>query len=242
MEQAERHMSQGPSRFSVVIPARNEEDLIGETLTAISGIAALVSIIVVDDASTDRTADIAREHRAVVESRPRSTGKADALMAGIERALAESADDCGLLLLDADVGDSAADIPTLLAPIATGELDLAIAIYVARGQVGGRGRVVRLARRGIERRTGWSPSTPLSGIRAMTREAYAAVRPLARGWGVEAAMTIDALQAGLRVGEVDTTMTHRATGASVSPQLHRARQYRDVWRALRGRRVMPGGH
>jgi glycosyltransferase involved in cell wall biosynthesis len=235
-------MSQGPSRFSAVIPARNEEDLIGETLIAIRDLPEIASIVVVDDASTDRTAEIARQNGATVEARTRSTGKADALMAGIDRALAEASDGSGLLLLDADVGLSAADLPTLLAPVAKGELDLAIAIYVARGQVGGRGRVVRLARRGIEQRTGWAPSTPLSGIRAMTREAYAAVHPLARGWGVEAAMTIDALQAGLRVGEVDTTMTHRATGASVSPQLHRARQYRDVWRALRGRRVMPGGH
>jgi glycosyltransferase involved in cell wall biosynthesis len=234
-------MSQGPSRFSAVIPARNEEDLIGETLIAIRDLPEIASIVVVDDASTDRTAEIARQNGATVEARTRSTGKADALMAGIDRALAEASDGSGLLLLDADVGLSAADLPTLLAPVAKGELDLAIAIYVARGQVGGRGRVVRLARRGIEQRTGWAPSTPLSGIRAMTREAYAAVHPLARGWGVETAMTIDALHAGLRVGEVDTTMTHRATGASVRPQLHRARQYRDVSRALRARRATVGG-
>lgn len=229
-------MSPGPSRFAVVIPARNEAELIGETIKAVAAFDALEPVVVVDDGSTDRTAEIARELGAIVERRTRSTGKADALMVGIERAFAESSDDTGLLLLDADVGESAADLSVLLEPVTAGELDLAIAIYSARGAPGGHGRVVRLARRGIESATGWSPTVPLSGIRAMTRAAYAAVHPLAKGWGVEAGMTIDALRSGLRVGEVHTTMTHRATGTSLAPQLHRARQYRDVWQALRRRK------
>jgi hypothetical protein len=66
----------------------------------------------------------------------------------------------------------------------------------------------------------------------MTLAAYRAVLPLAPGWGDETAMTIDALEAGLRVGEVATTLTHRATGTDWRAQLHRARQYLDVRRAL----------
>ncbi|HSH22536.1 MAG TPA: hypothetical protein VK975_00550 [Acidimicrobiales bacterium] len=112
------------------------------------------------------------------------------------------------------------------------ELDLAIARYSARGSGGGHGRVVRVARQGIHRRTGWRPEVPLSGIRAMTADAYRAAYPLAAGWGVATAMTIDACSAGLRVGEVATGLTHRATGTDVWARVHRGRQYLDARRAL----------
>ena len=55
-----------------------------------------------------------------------------------------------------------------------------------------------------------------------------AVRPIASGYGVEVALTIKALQAGLRVLEVPTTMTHRHTGRDVSGFLHRGRQFVDI--------------
>ena len=153
------------------------------------------------------------------------------------RSWALAADDgrFGLVFLDADAGASATGIGSLLHPVLEDRLDLAIATYTARGASGGHGRVVRLARGAIFRRTGWRPEVPLSGIRAMTVDAYRAVRPLARGWGVEIAMTIDACRAGLRVGEVATDLTHRATGTDLHARVHRARQYADVRRALLSR-------
>ncbi|MGL5927796.1 MAG: glycosyltransferase family 2 protein, partial [Dermatophilaceae bacterium] len=54
----------------------------------------------------------------------------------------------------------------------------------------------------------------------------------ARGWGVETALTVDALRAGLTVREVPCELHHRVTGADWRSQLHRAAQYRDVWLAL----------
>lgn len=56
---------------SIIVPAHNEEALLGATLdalnAAIAGIGEAHEIVVVDDSSTDRTADIAREHGARVE-------------------------------------------------------------------------------------------------------------------------------------------------------------------------------
>jgi hypothetical protein len=85
--------------------------------------------------------------------------------------------------------------------------------------------------------TGWTPTQPLSGMRCLTREAFEAARPLAHGWGVETALTIDLLTAGYRVLEVPCELHHRVTGADWRGQLHRARQYRDVARGLAARRV-----
>lgn len=228
--------------FTVIIPAKNEAHLLPSTMLGILGEPKVASVIVVDDASTDGTGDLAREAGALVLRRTRSKGKGAALMAGADHALTQHARGAnGLLLLDADVGRSVAGIGPLLDAVSDGGTDLAIARYVARGAGGGRGRVVRLARDAIRERTGWEATVPLSGVRAMTWRAWDVVTPLARGWGVETAMTIDALQAGLQVQEVDTTLTHRATGTDWRAKKHRGRQFLDVHLALRARPVRASG-
>lgn len=219
------------------MPAKDEEALLPATLAGILGRPHVAYVLVVDDGSGDRTAVVAEEAGALVLRRPKSQGKAAALMAGAHHALTHDArGDLGIVLLDADVGPSIVGIDPLLSVVADGHADLAIAQYVARGAGGGRGRVVSLAREAILERTGWEATVPLSGIRAMTWPAWEAVTPLARGWGVETAMTLDAFKAGLRVQEVPTTMTHRATGSDWRAKRHRGRQFLDVKLALRARR------
>ena len=73
---------------------------------------------------------------------------------------------------------------------------------------------------------------PLSGQRALTAACLAAVRPLAGGFGVETAMTIDAVRAGFRVVEIPVAgLTHRATGRTLRGFLHRGRQGLHIARA-----------
>jgi hypothetical protein len=74
-------------------------------------------------------------------------------------------------------------------------------------------------------------------MRCLTRAAFDAAQPLARGWGVETAMTIDLLRAGYRVVEVPCDLQHRVTGADWRGHVHRARQYRDVVLAVLIRRL-----
>jgi hypothetical protein len=109
---------------------------------------------------------------------------------------------------------------------------MAIAIFTERVRLGGHGFVVRLSAAGIRRATGWAPAQPLNGQRCLTRAAYDAARPLARGFGVETAMTIDLKRKGLRITEVEVPLAHRATGSDLTAQLHRARQFADVALAL----------
>ena len=97
--------------------------------------------------------------------------------------------------------------------------------------------MVRLARRGIKRATGWTATQPISGNRCLNRPAFDAAVPLASGWGVETGLTIDLITSGYRVIEVPCELHHRVTGADFGGQLHRAAQYRDVWRALLARRL-----
>lgn len=233
-----------PTSVAVVIAAKDEATRIGATVSAACRMAGVDTVIVVDDGSSDATACLAEAAGAVVLSHPRNRGKAAAMATGARAVavldLSEPAVSGGsrvLLFIDADLGVSAASTVALVAPVTSGEADMTIAILPAQSTSGGgHGFVVRLARNGIERLTGWTPTQPLSGMRCLSREAFDAATPLARRWGVEVGLTVDVLAAGLRVVEVPCEIQHRVTGADWRGQVHRARQYRDVWLALAARR------
>ncbi|AXK44292.1 glycosyltransferase family 2 protein [Brachybacterium saurashtrense] len=141
-----------------------------------------------------------------------------------------------MLFLDADMTDSAVAAQPLVDAVLHDGVDMAIALLPPQEGAAGMGVVVRTARRGIQRATGWEPVQPLSGTRCLTREAWEACQPLAPGWGVETSLTIDALTAGFWVKEIPASLRHRATGKDLRGQLHRAAQLRDVVRALARRR------
>jgi len=230
---------------AVIIAAKDEADRIAATVAAVGRIAGVDLVIVVDDGSSDATAQIAGKAGAVVLSHPRNLGKAAAMATGAQavadRDFSEpvaSGRARHLLFVDADLEGSAANTSGLVGPVVSGAADMTVAILPQQSTSGGgRGFVVGLARNGIERLTGWTPTQPLSGMRCLTREAFAAASPLAGGWGVEVGLTIDVLGAGLRVVEVPCELQHRVTGSDWRGQTHRARQYRDVWLALARRRV-----
>jgi glycosyltransferase involved in cell wall biosynthesis len=97
-----------------LIPGFNEAPRIGAVIEAAS---AHLPVIVVDDGSTDRTAEVARTAGAtVIEQRP-NQGKGAALRAGFRRALDDGAD--AVLTLDADGQHDPAEIPAFLGAWAT---------------------------------------------------------------------------------------------------------------------------
>jgi len=230
---------------AVIIAAKDEAARIVTTVSAARRIAGVDLVVVVDDGSSDATGRLAADAGAVVLNHPRNRGKAAAMATGARAVADQDINDPAvsggarlLLLIDADLEHSAANAAALVAPVASGDADMTIAILPPQPTSGGgHGFVVRLARNGIQRLAGWTPTQPLSGMRCLSREAFEAASPLARGWGVEVGLTIDVLRAGLRVLEVPCDLQHRVTGSSWRGQVHRARQYRDVWLALADRRV-----
>jgi glycosyltransferase involved in cell wall biosynthesis len=233
-------MSRG--ELAVIIPAVNEAQSVAATVTAARKLDGVDLVVVVDDGSRDRTAAIAAEAGAHVTRHGRNRGKAAAMETGAGFVAGLEAGQPGepprhLLFLDADLGETAAEAGPLVQPVRAGAADMTIAVFSQTVRKGGLGIVTATAGAGIERATGWRPAQPLNGQRCLTRAAFTAALPLARGWGVETAMTIDLLRQGMRVVQVEVPMAHRATGNDWRSQLHRLRQLRDVGLALtqRGR-------
>lgn len=216
-----------PKRVSVLIPAHNEEDRIFDTVTAAFTLPGVNQVVVVDDASSDRTSAMAEKAGATVKVLQVNGGKGAAMNAG-----APLVDGDVVLLLDGDLGSSAAGAAPLLLPVASEEADMTVAIFPGSGKKGGFGLVKGLARGGIRYYTGLEMAAPLSGQRAMNRRAFEAVLPFAEGYGVEVALTVKAAAGGFRVREVPVIMTHKETGRDLKGFIHRGRQFNDVLRTL----------
>jgi glycosyltransferase involved in cell wall biosynthesis len=189
-----------------LVAAYEESARIAATVSALHGVAA--EVVVVDDGSKDATSSAALVAGATVLRASRRRGKGRAIEEALERLPSAEV----WLLADADLADSASHLGPLVEAVREGKADVAIAAFPKLGG-GGFGMVKRAATRLIRAACGFDASEPLSGQRALTGAALAAVRPLAPGFGVEVGMTIDAVRAGLRVIEIPIEgLSHRPTG------------------------------
>ena len=107
---------------ALIIPARNEEIPLPGLLAEIPE-QAVDLVVVVDNGSTDHTAEVAQQSGAVVVAEPRA-GYGFACAAGARAAAQQDAD--VLVFLDADGSFDPAQIPDLVAPIRTGQADLVL--------------------------------------------------------------------------------------------------------------------
>jgi glycosyltransferase involved in cell wall biosynthesis len=120
-------------RVAVVVPAFDEERLIGTTLSGIPGFVDRV--FVVDDASRDGTAESARasgDSRVEVISHERNQGVGAAILTGYRRALDEEIDVTCVMAGDNQMDP--ADLEAIAGPVARGEVDYAKANRLFTGQ------------------------------------------------------------------------------------------------------------
>jgi len=111
-------------RIGVVIPARDEEELLGAVL---GGMPAFVDrVLVVDDGSADRTAEVATsfasgDPRVTCTRHRQSRGVGGAILTGYEELHAQGCD--AIVVMAGDDQMDPADLPALLAPLCRGEAD-----------------------------------------------------------------------------------------------------------------------
>lgn len=212
--------------LAVIIPAYNEEATIARTVAAAGRVPVVEEVIVVDDGSRDETAAQAKQAGATVLRLPYNCGKGHALNCGYRATRAPY-----LAFIDADVGETAGELGKLWEPIAAGVFDMAVGVLPS-ARAGGFGLVKGLARWGISQLAGCRVQAPLSGQRVLDARIMDRLYPLSADFGAEVDLTIRALWAGFRVGEVPVGMTHRVTGRNWAGLCHRGRQFWHVGRTL----------
>ena len=200
--------------ISVIIPALNEEEPIADVIRAVASTKIPHEVIVVDNGSTDRTADRARAAGARVVAEPRR-GYGRACAAGI-RALSPQSD--VVVFLDGDGSDCPEFMDRLVDPIVTGTHDFVIGSRTRGQREPGSMNAQQIY---AGRFGGWLLSilygvryTDMCPFRAIHRHALErlGMREKTYGWNLE--MQMRAARAGLRILEVPVNHRCRAGGKS----------------------------
>ena len=200
--------------ISVIIPALNEEEPIADVIRAVASTKIPHEVIVVDNGSTDRTADRARAAGARVVAEPRR-GYGCACAAGI-RALSPQSD--VVVFLDGDGSDCPEFMDRLVDPIVTGTHDFVIGSRTRGQREPGSMNAQQIY---AGRFAGWLLSilygvryTDMCPFRAIRRHALErlGMREKTYGWNLE--MQMRAARAGLRILEVPVNHRCRAGGKS----------------------------
>jgi glycosyltransferase involved in cell wall biosynthesis len=221
--------------LAAIVAARNEADLIGQTVAALRQALPDAAVYVADDASGDGTAEAAMAAGAQVVSRRRPHGKGANVTAAARAALSAEPAPAMVLLCDGDLGRSAARLGTLVEAVRGGECDLAVASF-RRRHGGGFGLALGFARWAVRRLCGLELEAPISGQRAMGADVLRAAIPFADGYGMELGMTVDAVRAGYALREYEIDLEHRASVRDLAGFVHRGRQLADFGRAYLSRR------
>jgi glycosyltransferase involved in cell wall biosynthesis len=214
-------------RVDVIIPAYNEQDRIESTVNAVKNLDGVNKIIVVDDASSDRTAEIVRRLDVDLVEMGENGGKGKAIRAGLEAVEADI-----VALLDGDLGDSASELSKLITPVLDGSADFTIAKFGKAKKKGGFGFVKQLAKKGVYFYTKQEIDTTLSGQRVYKKSIVDSIKYIPDRFGIEVAMTVESLKLGYRLREVEVEMTHAETGRDLSGFIHRGRQFWDILKTL----------
>lgn len=154
-------------KISIILPAKNEAEGLRRTLPAIAGVLPEAEVIVVDDGSTDETAEVARAAGARVLSSPYSMGNGAAIKRGARAASGEV-----LVFMDADGQHDPAHIPKLLSRLAEG-YEMVVGARDGRGQANlGRGLANSLYNRLASWITGHRIEDLTSGFRVVKTDRF----------------------------------------------------------------------
>jgi glycosyltransferase involved in cell wall biosynthesis len=209
----------GAVKVDVVIPVLDEERALPGVLDAIPR-ALVRRVVVVDNGSTDRSAEVARAHGATVITEPRR-GYGRAVWTGIETLLADPPD--AVVFLDGDGADDPAEMGHVLAPILEGRADLVIGSRMRKPLP--RGAMTQAQRLGnvivpfLLRLLYGVRATDLGPFRAVRWDALRGLGLVDRGFGITVEMQVKAARQGLRVEEVAVSYRPRIGESKISGTL-----------------------
>ncbi len=212
-------------RIAVLIPCHDEEATVGKVVDDFRAQLPDAAIYVFDNCSTDRTAEIAREHGAFVIKEPRK-GKGYVIESMFDKVDADY-----YVMTDGDDTYPADCVGQLLEPVLAGDADMAVGARLAEFEnksfrplhVAGNGLVRGL----INRIFGAKLTDIMSGYRAFSRKVIERIPIVSSGFEVETELTVHLLYYRLKIVEVQVPYSVRPEG-SVS----KLRTFRDGFRVL----------
>jgi len=241
-----------PVKVAIIIPTLNEERGIGEVIDEIHGalddskvpvsdmnntviVPIKPGIVVVDGGSTDETINVVKNRREMLV-RQRGRGYGHALVTGFRYAI-DAFDPDVLVMMDADGTYDAADIPRLVMPILSDELDLVLGCRFDRMQPGAMTLANRIGNRILswlaKRFLGVSVCDTQCGLRALTPDLVEAFNGHANGMSFATEMLADAEEASARIAEISIIYRPRIGRTKLSPLRDGARIACIILRLLR---------
>jgi glycosyltransferase involved in cell wall biosynthesis len=219
------------------IPAFNEELAIGSVVLRTR--RHVDKVIVIDDGSTDLTAEVAQLAGAEVVSHGKNLGKGAAIKTAFEKAKEYGAD-C-LVLLDGDGQHSPEEIPEILKPLSEGDGDVVIGSrFMDR-----KSRVPKYRRVGQEVLTaatnlasGRRLTDTQSGFRAFNRRAIETLKFTETGIGIESEMQLSAGETDLGFLEVPISCSYEGETSTYGPLYHGLEVLASIVRYISQRRPL----
>jgi glycosyltransferase involved in cell wall biosynthesis len=203
---------------SVIIPVFNEEVTVGDIVTrtkkTLEKLRVSYEVLVVDDGSDDRSADIAQERKAIV-LRDSHEGKGFALRSGFRRAKGEL-----IVTLDADGSHKPEEIPLVLRYLMEDKADFVVGSRFANSEANKAKipKINRIGNRLFNNLTGYLTGAKISdsqsGFRAIRSSLIKKMRLSSHGYEVESEMLVKALRMGARVAETPISFDQRTVGNS----------------------------
>src|ERR1051326_4644352 len=192
----------------VAIPAYNEARYIGSLVLKLR--AANYPVLVIDDGSSDKTAEVAAAAGAVVVRHATNSGKAAAVRTAFEHAREMEVD--ALVLIDGDSQHDPSEVEQVLEPVMTGRADMVVGSRFA-GRTSTIPRWRRLGQHSLTMATnigsGVRVTDSQSGFRAFSRRAIEGMRLLHVGFSVESEMQFEVRALGLTVEEVPISVHYQ---------------------------------
>ncbi len=208
-----------PNRVTILMPAHNEEEsmkwLLPRLVEALGALTLPYDAIVIDDGSTDQTANVAAQYGLRVVKNPFRRGKGASIRLGLKYA----SGDC-IVTMDADGSNVPADLPSLLQPILHGNADVVVGSRFKQppSESAQEPFIRRLGNAffnlAIFLTTGFPVTDSQSGYRAFTKPVLESVPTYTEGFEWETEVLLKIIKRGYRIVEVPIHYKERVAGVS----------------------------
>src|SRR5438309_4032236 len=207
------------SKILVAIPAFNEGRTIGSVVLKARQFAS--EVVVVDDGSSDDTAETAALAGAHVIQHARNLGKGVAIRSAWLYAREHSPE--AFVLLDGDHQHDPNDIPRLVETVLSGKAD--VVIGVRWGKTSGMPIYRRMGKRALDYATAAATKKGIltdsqSGYRVFSRQALESLEPTEDGLSIESQLLLEAQERNLRIEEVRIDSRYDLDGSTISAGRH----------------------